>query len=156
MDRKKSQDNVRTFLDSRMLVKTSVEAGIIDAYARNAAESLETADGLFKDKKSDLWVIVCSYYSMYYIANAVICKLGYKVGRKISHQITYDVLAAFVTDRLANDMLEEYEEARKEAMDIANTEAEDIIDDFGREKNKRSIFQYEMAEKVKHSKAETS
>ena len=93
---------------------------------------------------------------MYYIANGVICKLGYKVGRKISHQITYDVLAAFVTDRLANDMLEEYEEARKEAMDIANTEAEDIIDDFGREKNKRSIFQYEMAEKVKHSKAETS
>jgi len=48
----------------------------------NAQESLTVANFLYKNKKSSLWIIVTSYYSMFYLANALLHKSGYKVGPK--------------------------------------------------------------------------
>ncbi len=50
-------------------------------YVENAELSLETAQNLLKLEnnmyKPYLWIIVTSYYSMYYIANAVLLQNGY-------------------------------------------------------------------------------
>ena len=43
----------------------------------NCEESMKVADLLFKNNYSDLWAIVCSYYAMYYMANAVLYSFGY-------------------------------------------------------------------------------
>ena len=81
-------------------------------YIENADLSLETAKKLLalesKDYHPYLWVIVPSYYSMYYIANAVLLKLGYKVGDKVSHKVTADAIIVFVRNKLKKNLLEEY------------------------------------------------
>jgi uncharacterized protein (UPF0332 family) len=104
---------------------------------------------------SSLWVVVTSYYSMYYIANAVLFKLGYKVGDKISHKITSDALIVFVRDKLEKSLLEDYEAAKGEAMEL-NDLTDEIIESFDFERRKRSTFQYDMNYVVKRTKAGTS
>ena len=118
--------------------------------------SLETADFLFKNNKSKLWVIVSSYYSMFYMANAVLLKLGYKVGDKIPHKVTNDALIVYVKDKLKSSLLEDYEEIKEEALLIAKNKAEVLIDNFERERKKRGLIQYHTEEYEKVSKAETS
>jgi len=33
---------------------------------------------------ANLWVVVISYYSMFYLANALLYKIGYKVGYELA------------------------------------------------------------------------
>ena len=42
--------------------------------------------------RASLWVIVISYYAMFYAANAVLLHLGYRTGEKIAHKVTSDAL----------------------------------------------------------------
>ncbi len=102
-----------------------------------------------------MWVIVTSYYSMYYIANAVLFSLGYKVGDRISHKVTSDALIVFIRDKLAKNILEDYETAKREAMDLNNL-SDELIESFDYERKKRSAFQYDMNTVVKRTKAGTS
>ena len=157
LDNKKSEENIRHYLNEGMIAKVKeIDKNVLNTLVKNSDESLETADFLSANNKSLLWVIVCSYYSMYYIANAVLYKNGYKVGRKISHTITYHALVVFVKNKLEKKLLEDYAEAREEAEEIARTETQTLIKSFEDEKEKRSTLQYEMTETIKHSKAETS
>ncbi len=59
-----------------------------EMYIENSNLSLETAQKLLSLENQTyqpyLWVIVSSYYAMYYIANAVLLKIGYKVEDKIT------------------------------------------------------------------------
>ena len=41
-----------------------------------------------------------SYYSMFYIANAVLIKKGYKTGDKIAHKVTADALITIIRSKL--------------------------------------------------------
>jgi hypothetical protein len=50
---------------------------------------------------------------MYYIANAVLFSLGYKLGDRISHNVTSDALIFFVMD-----ILEDFETAKNEVLEI--------------------------------------
>ncbi len=75
---KQSESRVREFLDKGMIVQGTVAPIIVRTYKDNALESLSSAQLL--KSHSSLWTIVASYYSMFYIANAVLCKLGFKVG----------------------------------------------------------------------------
>ena len=84
------------------------------------------ADLILKENLSSLWVIVSSYYSMYYIANAVLLKLEYKVGSAVSHKVTSDALIVFVRDKLKNSILEDFEDAKAEAMELTNL-TDDIL-----------------------------
>ncbi|MFH1359245.1 MAG: hypothetical protein ABIH37_05125 [archaeon] len=106
--------------------------------------------------KPYLWVVICSYYSMFYIANAVLLDLGYKIGGKIVHKVTSDALIVLILNRLKKELLEEYEKIRDDALEIASTKAEEIIKNYDFEKDKRSQFQYDMSEAVKEQKAITS
>jgi len=101
-------------------------------------------------------VIVSSYYAMYYIANAVLLKMGYKVGDKISHKVTSDALIVFVRNRLKKELIDEYENIKEDALELISSKTDTLLKSFDFEREKRSKFQYSMDEKVKKSKALTS
>lgn len=156
---REAAENVRQYLRDGMLERIKApDKNISNTMLRNSEESLLVADFLHKNGMSPLWVIVSSYYSMYYIANAVLYGKGCKVGRKISHKVTNDTLIVFVKDALSLRLLEDFQEARAEAMELAGaeSEAENIIKSFDLERKKRSKFQYSMAESAKAGMAATS
>lgn len=153
---KEAQDNVKSYLDEGLLRKTSSNKQIIDILLKNARESLRVAEEVNKNNLSELWVIVCSYYSMYYYANAVLMKLGYKVGDKIVHKVTSDALIVYIRGKLKESLIEEYEETKEEAMNLAGIKADSLVESFEFERNKRSLIQYKTIETEKHSKANTS
>lgn len=148
---------MRGYLSQGLLVKTRrVNEDIRQIFINNSAESLKVAGLLSENRHSDLWTIVCSYYSMYYIAKAVLYSLGYSVGEKISHRITADALITIVKKKLKESLLEDYEYLQDQALSIADVTAEDIVESFDLERRKRSRVQYNTTEDVKRTKAETS
>lgn len=149
-----AEKNVREYLPLGMLKKHLFSEEILTVLKNNSADSIEIAEFLSENNKSDLWIIVTSYYSMFYIANAVIFKLGYKVGDKIPHKVTSDALIVFVRNKLKKRILEEYEKAKNEA--LPGIKADTLIDEFDKERTKRGILQYETTPTEKHSKAITS
>ena len=80
--------------------------------------------------------------------------MGYKVGEKISHKVTADSLIALVRDKLKGSLIEEYEEMQKEA--LAGIKADELMQAFDYEREKRGIFQYTTNESAKEAKAKTS
>ncbi|MBU2637931.1 MAG: hypothetical protein KJ955_03095 [Nanoarchaeota archaeon] len=98
--------NVKSYLAEGLMKKApSPEQEIMQVFIKNARESLRVAELLFKGNYSDLWAIVCSYYAMYYIANAALYNMGYKIGDKISHKITADALIAFARKKLEDSLI---------------------------------------------------
>src|SRR3989338_6538736 len=154
---KEAESNVKNYLEEKLIWKyDSYKKEIFETYLRNYKDSLEVAQKLFEQNLSPLWVIVTSYYSMYYIANAVLYTIGYKVGGKISHKVTADALIVFIRNKLKKELLEDYEEAQEEALEIIGKKTDEIISHFEKELEKRSIFQYKSTEEIKRAKAETS
>jgi uncharacterized protein (UPF0332 family) len=151
-----AKSNVQRYLNEGLLSQEKPQEIVYGILMTNYRESLETAEFLAKNNKSRLWVIVCSYYSMFYIANAVLYKLGYKVGEKIAHKITSDALIVYVKDKLKGSLLEDYEELKAEALLLAQNKAEGLIKDFDSERTKRGRIQYKTEEVEKNSKANTS
>lgn len=154
---KEADNNVRRYLEDELLWKyKQYQKEILETYERNYRESVSVAQKLFDENMSNLWVIVISYYSMYYIANAVLYKIGYKIGSKVSHKITSDALIVLARNKLKKSLLEEYEEAKDDALEIIGRKTDEILDDFDKEMEKRSVFKYEYTEEIKHAKAKTS
>ena len=152
-----AEGNVRSYLREGMLKKSNdIDKNILNVFRKNSEESLLVASHIFKNNLSSLWVVVCSYYSMYYVANAVLHSIRYKVGHKISHKVTSDALIVFVRNRLKERLLEDYEDAKNETTLLARLDADKVIESFDFERVKRSTFQYDMTESIKKSKAETS
>ncbi|MEK6937425.1 MAG: hypothetical protein AABX04_00125 [Nanoarchaeota archaeon] len=149
-----AESNVRSYLEDGLLKKAVMNKPIIDILLRNAKESLRVAEEV--QNLSELWVIVCSYYAMYYYANAVLLKFGYKVGEKIVHKVTSDAVIAYIRKKLKESLIEEYEETKEEALNLAGMKADSLIESFEFERNKRRIIQYETIEIEKQSKAKTS
>ncbi|MBV1729942.1 MAG: hypothetical protein KUA33_06880 [Methanobacterium sp.] len=87
------------------------------------------------------------------MANAILYKMGYKVGDRISHKVTSDALIVYIRNKLEQKYLEDFEEAKEEALDVTKLKANDLVESFEFERIKRSKFQYNMTEAVKTSKA---
>lgn len=154
---KEAEKNVAVYLRDGLVRKIdTTNESIKNTYERNYKESLNAATKLFESNTSNLWVIVCSYYSMFYIANAVLYKNNYKIGSKIPHKVTTESLIVFVRNKLKKSLLEEYEKAEAEALELTGRKTDEIIESFGNELEKRSFFQYESTEDIKRAKAETS
>jgi len=152
-----AKGNVSRYLKEGMLKKITIkEPSVGKILVNNCNESLTVAESLSKSNMSNLWVIVCSYYSMYYIANAVLYEFGYKVGDKVSHKVTADALIVYAIKRLKESLLEDYEEAKSDALEISGNKAEMLIEHFDFEREKRSRFQYSTSETALQSKAQTS
>ena len=123
---------------------------VFETYQRNFQESIDFAQKVFEQNLSNLWIVVISYYSMYYVANAALYKIGYKIGAKVSHKITAEALIVFVRNKLKRNLLEDYEEAKDEALDIIGRKTDEILESFGYEMEKRSLFQYESKTQSQH------
>jgi len=159
LDKKKIEEariNVRRYLEEGQLLQGGFQEIAFQTLIRNARESLETADFLAKNNKSKLWVIVCSYYSMFYMANAVLYQLGYKIGDKNPHKVTSDALIVYIKDKLRGSLLEDYEEIKEEALFLAQNKADGLIENFDKEREKRGRIQYRTEEVEKTAKANTS
>jgi len=156
---REAESNVRQYLQEDMLKKQKNDTAK-HMHVENSDLSLETAQKLLSLEsdayKPHLWVIVTSYYSMYYIANAVLLDLGYKVGDKISHKVTGEALIVFVRNKLKKGFIEEYESIKEDALDLISSKTDALLESFDLERGKRSRFQYEMDERVKREKALTS
>ena len=153
---KEAEANVIAYLNEGLLKKAVSDPNAIKVLIKNARESILSAEKLDSSKTSDLWVIVCSYYAMFYITNAVLHKLGYKVGDKIAHKVTSDAMIVYARKKLKESMLEEYEDIKEEALNLAGLKADSLIESFEFEKGKRNKIQYTTDEIEKQSKAKTS
>lgn len=155
MDEKRikiAETNFRNYLRDELIKKARFENIIYQTYLRNALESLKVAEELSKNKTSSLWVVVSSYYSMFYIASAYIYKKGYKTSGEIVHQIINESLIILARHDLEKHFLEEYEEEREKALSASGN----LLDKYESEKIKRSMFQYETTDAIKEAKANTS
>lgn len=113
------------------------------------------AEYIFEEGISPMWVIVSSYYSMYYMSNAVLNQLGFKVGEKMSHRITADALIVQVRDKLKNSLLQDLDEAKDDYAKIENL-TDEIIELYDLEHRKRLKSQYVMGYDAQVSKSNTS
>ena len=154
--KKEAKKNFDNYLKEGLIKKEKNETAKA-MYIKNAELSLNLADEcMMSHLKPHLWVVVISYYSMFYIANAVLLNLGYKTGDKIVHKVTNDALIVLVMDKIRKGLLEEYEDAKEDALEIASIKSDEIIGLYGLELDKRSRFQYKMTESIQEQKARTS
>ena len=108
---KQAENNFKNYLQEGKIKKVErFEKLIYDTYLRNARESLNSANQLFQNKTSSLWVVATSYYSMFYMACAYLYKLGYKPGDEIVHQVVNEALIVQGRHKLKNHLLENYAE----------------------------------------------
>lgn len=156
---KEAESNVRQYLAEGLLKKQQNETAK-QMYLENCNLSLETAQRLYSLEtefyKPSLLVIVSSYYSMYYIANAVLLNIGYRVGDKVSHKVTSDALIVFIRNKLRKELINEYESVKEDALELISSKTDSILQSLDFEREKRSKFQYQMDEQAKKSKALTS
>ncbi|MFH1398480.1 MAG: HEPN domain-containing protein [Candidatus Woesearchaeota archaeon] len=150
---KEATDNFKSYLDDGLLTKIAVKPEVVRVHIKNAKESLEVAALLLQNDHS-LWTIVSAYYAMFYMANAVLNKLNYKVGSRISHKVAADALVVLVRDRLKRKLFDDYEATRNEALQLIGSD--EIIESFELERIKRSNIQYSTTDQVKKAKAITS
>ncbi len=149
---KEAESNFPGYIERGLILKQEFEDKIFNTLMRNSIESFDVAEHLFISSMSNLWVIVTSYYSMFYIANAVLFKMGYKVGDKIAHKVTADALIVLARGKLKESILEGYDKASIDALELSDN----LLESFDMERGKRSRIQYTTTEEVKRAKAQTS
>ncbi len=154
--KQEAKQNFDQYLQDGLIKKEKNETARA-MYIKNAEQSLNPAEECMNSAlKPYLWVVVISYYSMFYIANAVLLQIGYKTGSKIVHKVTSDALIVLVMDKIRKGLLEEYEDAKEDALEIASVKSEEIMGYYSMEMEKRSRFQYNMTETIQEQKAGTS
>jgi uncharacterized protein (UPF0332 family) len=174
--------NVKIYVEDGLLRTGDKDAArFVDFFMANAESSLRTASILQeisddsslketlkvdRDFESYLWVIVSSYYSMFYAATAMLAKQGIRAIGQIVHKVTADALIHFFAsnEKLAK-LLEQYEEAqtvglelvgREELMKRMQKKADELIISYEGERKKRSKFQYDIGAQAKRGYAQTS
>ena len=174
--------NVKLYIDDGLLKVGDKEAPrFVDFFMANAESSLRTASILQQisdenalketlkvgmDFESYLWVIVSSYYAMFYAATAILAKQGTRATSQIVHKVTADALIHFFgsNEKLAK-LLEQYEEAqavglelvgREELMKRMKKKADELIIAYEGERKKRSKFQYDIGVQAKRGYAQAS
>jgi len=148
---------------------------LTEFYLKNAKKTFQTADallqisenveikkklGLLDDFETYLWVVTSSYYSMFYMVNALLSEKGYKLGDKIVHKVASDVFYFYFVknNKIARELFDIYEEAKGDALDLINysEQAQKLFQDLENEREKRHRFQYDMTENIKKGYAQTS
>ncbi|MCX6748579.1 MAG: hypothetical protein NT076_03160 [Candidatus Pacearchaeota archaeon] len=160
-------------INSGAILKTK-ESKYVDFFIKNAKDSLDSAKVLFdistneKAKNSAgmpnfngfLWVINASYYSMFYMARALLESTGVKIKSDESvHFLAFNALIYYFysNGKLEKHFIEDFENAQAESAEILGREkAKEIISDYSSEKEKRARFTYEIGEIAMKGKAETS
>jgi uncharacterized protein (UPF0332 family) len=174
--------NVKQYVDDGLLKLGDKDAPrFVDFFMANAESSLRTASILQEisdenalkealkvgmDFESYLWVIVSSYYAMFYAATAILAKQGIRATGQIVHKVTADALIHFFgsNEKLAK-LLEQYEEAQAVGLELVGREelikrmqkkVDELIIAYEGERKKRSKFQYDIGVQAKKGYAQTS
>ncbi|MBI2004273.1 hypothetical protein HYS72_02295 [Candidatus Pacearchaeota archaeon] len=176
-------------ITSGAILKTK-ETKFVDFFIKNAKDSLDSAKVLFDVSTNEktkntlgipnfngfLWVINSSYYSMFYMARALLENIGVKIKTEESiHFLVFNALVYYFysNGKLEKHFIEDFENAQEESSEIlgkekvnsygifkfpsqAQEKAKEIITDYSNEKEKRTRFTYETGEIAMKSKAETS
>ena len=134
-----AKKNVKQYVDDGLLKVNDKDAPrFVGFFLANAESSLRTAsilqqisdDESLKETlqlgsnfESYLWVIVSSYYAMFYAATAILAKQGVKASGQIVHKVTADALIHFFAsnEKLAK-LLEQYEEAQTVGLELIGRE----------------------------------
>ena len=168
-------------VDSR--VKQFIRGNIINSkgkpehvkfFIKNADDSIDSAKALFElstdHKKQEslgftsfnglLWVVNASYYSMFYMARALLENGGIKIKTELSiHAVTFDAMIYYFyfTGKLQKEFLEDFIEAKEDAAELLGKQkADELMEEYFFEKKKRGTFTYDMGTVLVESKAKTS
>jgi len=176
LDEKKLKEignRVKNFI-SEGTIKSKQPKKYVDFFLTNASDSLKTARCIYdmstnKDYqqytgyeglKGFLWVINASYYSMFYMARALLENEGIKLRADLSiHALTFDALIHYfyLTGKLQKRLFEQYIEAQEEATELLGKQkADELVEEYFFEKRKRGNLTYETEEFAIQSKAKTS
>ena len=187
LDEKKLKEierKVPIMVQEEEISKNDENKKLVDFYLENASASLNSARILnevssqlnpkkqfpFIDDSFEayLWVINTSYYSMFYMAGALLAKEGIKVRSAIGvHKKTFESLVYYVylTKKLPKYFLEIFEEAQQESQELLGKDeilssmqekTLELMQKYNFELGKRSKFTYQIGEKAKQNKANTS
>lgn len=170
---KEAESRVKHYLRDGDIV-TKQQKEFVDFFLTNAKKSLRAANALY-DLSTDtdmqqktgyinfdgfLWVVNASYYSMFYMARALLEHEGIKIKSDLSiHLVTFDAVINFfyLNGKLQKRFIEDFAEAKEEASEILGKQkADSLIEDYFWEKGKRAIFTYNTKEIVIKAKAKTS
>ena len=149
---KRAEDNFRRYLRDNLIRKSEFREIVYQTFLNNSLESLKVAEELFNNKTSSLWVVVSSYYAMFYIACAYLYKKGYKASQEIVHQVINEALIVLARHDLEKHFIEEYEEEKVKALSAS----QNLLENYEYEKLKRAEFQYETTGEIKEAKAKIS
>ena len=170
---KELQGRVANFIRDDV-IKKGKENRYVTFFLNNAKNSLDAAKLLskvsididlkktlgFPSFNGSLWVINSSYYSMFYMARALLESECIRIKTNLSiHSITFDALIHYfyLSGKLQKRFIEDLAEAREDAAEILGQEkAKEIIEDYFFEKRKRGNFTYEMGLVAMENKANTS
>ncbi len=170
---KEIQLRIKQFLKEGT-IKTKQESEFVEFFLTNAKKTLMSAHALYdlstkKDMQDSfgysqfdgyLWVVNTSYYSMFYMARALLENEGIKIKSEMSvHSLTFDAMIHFfyANGKLQKKLIEDFVESLEEATEILGKQKADLLmEDYFFEKSKRAIFTYKTHELVIQSKAKTS
>lgn len=167
---KEAEGRMKRYVADRVVL-TGQPVEDVDFFMKNADDSLQSARCLYDvSAKHDypgydglsgwLWVINASYYSMFYMARALLEHAGIKLRAELSiHAITFDALVSFyyLTGKLQKQLFAYYAAAKEDAAELLGQQrAGEMIQDYFYERRKRASFTYETGEHAMHSKAKTS
>jgi uncharacterized protein (UPF0332 family) len=176
LDNKKIEEikkRVKTFIDEGIISK-SKDKNHVDFFIDNSRDSLDSADVLFRLSTEEssresmgleslngfLWVINASYYSMFYLARALLENEGVKLKAEQSiHALAFDALVYyfFLNGKLQKRLIDDLEDAKEEASQLlGQKKAKELIDNYMSEKSKRAAFTYETGIRAMEAKAKTS
>ena len=170
--------NVALLRNEEEISKKENNKKLVDFYIENSLVSLNTAkllDSVSNDvsikKKFDfiddsfeahLWIINTSYYSMFYMAGALLAKIGVKVKSSIGiHSKTFQafVYYFYLSNKIAKQYVEEFKEAQEESQELLGLmqkKAKELMVKYDFEMDKRAKFTYNIGLKAKEDKAKTS
>ena len=170
---KEAENRVKQFI-SEGIIKSKGKPEHVEFFIKNADDSIDSAKALFElstnsEKQHSLgftsfngllWVVNASYYSMFYMARALLEKGGIKIKADLSiHAITFDAMIYYfyLTGKLQKEFLEDFIEAKKDAAELLGKQkADELMEEYFFEKKKRGIFTYDMGTVLVKSKAKTS
>ena len=161
----------------KITINKSSKGKFTDFFLENARKSFDSAKVLMEISTSQklqetlgypnfdgsLWTINASYYSMFYIVRALLESSRIKIKSDSStqsiHQMTFQALIYFfyINKRLEKRLIEDFQEAIKESGEILGKEkAKKLVEEYKSEKEKRSMFTYELGQIAMQNKAKTS
>ena len=84
------------------------------------------------------WVVIMSYYAMFHSVNALLRKIGVKVGKEHAHEITKNLLLYYFyhTKIIEDELLKIYENAEEKAREL--------VVSYIFAKEERTKYQYEV------------